>query len=173
MLRLFTALLCVLLTSVMAQAQPADKKLTQKPATTAEDSVPEAMQHMVKAPNADIEAMRDPFTSYLSRMAERSREILAARRANMASRPHEELENFDLSTLQLVAIMRMGKRRVAMVQDSTGKGYMVRVGNYMGKNNGHVKKITGDSLILVEQVVNPAGDIANHKVTLTLKEVNQ
>ena len=168
MLRLFTAVLCVLLTSMVAQAQPADKKPTQKPATTAADSVPEAMQHMVKAPNVDIEAMRDPFASYLSRMAERSKEILAAR-TNMASRPHEELENFDLSTLQLVAIMRMGKRRVA----STGKGYMVRVGNYMGKNSGRVKKITDDSLILVEQVVNPAGEIANHKVTLTLKEVNQ
>jgi type IV pilus assembly protein PilP len=171
MLRLFTAVFCVLLMATAADAQPAAKQTTQKSGTAAAENVPEAMQHMVKAPKVDIEAMRDPFASYLSRMAERSKEILAARRAT--SRPHEELENFDLSTLQLVAVMRMGKRRVAMVQDSTGKGYMVRVGSYMGKNNGRVKKITDDSLMLVEQVVNPAGDIVNHKVTLTLKEVNQ
>ena len=173
MLRLFTAVFCALFMAMAADAQPAAKQTSQEPVTAAAESMPEAMQHMVKAPDVNIAAMRDPFASYLSRMAQRSKEILAARRANMASRPHEELENFDLSTLQLVAVMRMGKRHVAMVQDSTGKGYMVQVGNYMGKNNGRVEKITDDTVILVEQVVNPAGDIANHKVTLTLKEVNQ
>jgi type IV pilus assembly protein PilP len=43
----------------------------------------------------------------------------------------------------------------------------------MGKNNGRVEKITDDSVYLVEQVVNPAGDIVDRQVTLTLKEVNE
>jgi len=134
---------------------------------------PNAMQHMVKGPTVDIEALRDPFASYLALVASRGRQALAERQARLASRKHEELENFNLATLNLVATMRMGKDLVAMVEDSTGRGYIVRRGNYMGKNNGRIKKITDSSLQLVEQIANPAGDIVDRQVTLTLKEVNQ
>jgi len=136
-------------------------------------SVPNAMHHMTKGPDVDIERLRDPFASYLGAVARRRQRALAAQRAQLARHRHEALENFDLSTLKLVAIMRMGKKRVAMVEDAAGKGYIVRQGNYMGKNNGRIKKITDDSVLMVEQVFNPAGDLVNHSVTLTLKEVNQ
>jgi len=138
-----------------------------------ENGIPDAMRHLVKGPDVDIKSLRDPFASYLALVAARSRESLARRQSRMASRKREVLEAFDLATLKLVATMRMGKDRVAMIEDGEGKGYVVRRGNYIGKNNGRIKKITDDSLYLVEQVVNPAGDIVERQVVLTLKEVNQ
>ncbi len=137
------------------------------------DVVPDAMRHIVKGPDVDIEHLRDPFASYLGAAARRGQRALAKQRAQLSRHRHEILEDFDLSTLKLVAIMRMGGKHVAMVEDAAGKGYIVRQGNYMGKNNGHIKKITDDSVLLVEQVFNPAGDLENRNVALTLKEVNQ
>ena len=141
--------------------------------TAADGQLPDAMQHMVKAPDIDFANLRDPFQSYLAMVAARGRAALLDRQHRLSNREREVLENFDLATLKLVAIFSMGEDRVAMVQDATGKGYMVRRGNYMGKNNGHVEKIDEDTLYLVEQVLNPAGDITERQVTLTLKEVNE
>jgi len=138
-----------------------------------DDRIPEAMRHMAKGPNVDIASLRDPFQSYLALVASRGRQVLAERQARLANRQREPLEDFDLTTLRLVAIMKMGQQRVAMVEDPQGKGHIVRRGNYMGKNNGRVEKITDDSVFLVEQVVNPAGDIVDRQVTLTLREVNE
>jgi type IV pilus assembly protein PilP len=59
-----------------------------------------------------------------------------------------------------------------MIQDATGKGYIVHRGNYMGQNNGRIEKISNDSLYLVEQVLNPAGEITDRQVTMTLKDIN-
>ncbi len=135
--------------------------------------IPDAMQRMQKAPDIDFENLRDPFASYLALVARRGRAILDDQRLRLANRDREILETFDLSTLKLVATYSMGKDQVAMIEDATGKGYTVRRGNYMGKNNGRIEKIDSSTLYLVEQIINPAGDIVDNQVTLTLKEVNE
>jgi len=137
------------------------------------EDLPDAMQHLVKAPDIDFEVLRDPFASYLATVALRGRLLLAEKQSKLANRTRQPLEFFDLSTLTLTGIFSMGKKRVAMVQDNQGQGYTITRGDYMGKNNGLVEKIDIDTLYLVEQVVNPAGDIIDHQVTLTLKEINK
>ncbi len=138
-----------------------------------DEAIPDAMQHLVKAPNIDFENLRDPFASYLATVALRGRLLLAEKQSKLANRARQPLEFFDLGSLTLTGIFSMGKKRVAMVQDNQGQGYTVTRGDYMGKNNGLVEKIDLDTLYLVEQVVNPAGDIIDHQVTLTLKELNE
>lgn len=130
----------------------------------------QAIQHMVKAPEIDFEHLRDPFESYLAVMRQQAQQRSQQWKSD---HPREPLEAFDLSTLKLVAIFSMGKKQVAMVEDSTGKGYVVRVGSYMGTSSGRVTKITKDSLILTEKTIAPTGEIVNREVTLTLKEVNE
>ena len=134
--------------------------------------VPDAMEHAIKAPEIDIANLRDPFSSYLALVAQRGRAILDDQRLRLENREREVLESFDLSTLKLVGVYSMGEDRVAMIEDNTGQGYTVRRGNYMGKNNGRIEKIDNDTLYLVEQAINPAGDVVDNQVTLTLKEVN-
>ncbi len=138
-----------------------------------ESAMPDAMKHMVKAPEIDFANLRDPFESYLTIVARRNKAALVTDSIRESSREPEFLEGFDLSLLKLVAIFSMGGERVAMVEDSLGKGYVVRRGSYMGKNSGRIEKLTDDTIFLVEQDINPAGDIIDKQVTLTMKEVNE
>jgi len=81
-------------------------------------------------------------------VASRGQQALAERRAHLASRKREVLEAFDLATLNLVATMRMGKDRVAMIEDGADKGYIVRRGNHMGtKTTDALKKSPMTALI--------------------------
>jgi len=135
--------------------------------------IPDAMQHMVKAPEIDFANLRDPFASYLARATPQSHTTLQASRTRLSNRNHEKLEEYDLDALKLVAIFSMGGERVAMIEDTVNKGYIVRRGNYLGKNSGKIEKIDDSTVFLVEQVINPAGDMIERQVTLTMKEVNE
>jgi type IV pilus assembly protein PilP len=148
-------------------ATPADKEATP------DEAIPDAMQQLLKAPEIDFANLRDPFASYLSLVARRGQAILDESRLRFENRERELLENFDLSALRLVGIYSMGEDQVAMVEDATGRGHTVRAGNYMGKNNGRIEKIEFDTVYLVEQIINPAGDVVDNQVTLTMKEVNR
>jgi len=173
MLRIF--LFCsLMLTGIQTVSAEAANIVPPAPAAPEDDIelVPNAMDHAVKAPEIDIANLRDPFSSYLALVAQRGRAILDDQRLRLENREREVLESFDLSTLKLVGVYSMGEDRVAMIEDNTGQGYTIRRGNYMGKNNGRVEKIDANTLYLVEQVINPAGDVVDNQVTLTLKEVN-
>lgn len=163
------ALLTILVSATAVFAAPAPAAQEQKEELEAGT----AMEHLAKAPPIDFDNLRDPFSSYLTRVAARGAALVEEQMSRHAEREPELLENFDLSTLKLVAIYSMGEDRVAMIQDATGKGYVVRRGNYMGKNSGRIEKIDLDTIHLVEQSINPAGDVVDNQVTLTLKEVNE
>ncbi len=135
--------------------------------------IPDAMQHMIKAPEIDFANLRDPFASYLARVAPQGRSTLRENRMRLSNHKREKLEDFDLDTLKLVAIFSMGGERVAMIEDSQSKGYIVRRGSYLGKHNGKIEKLDDSTVFLVEQVLNPAGDVIDRQVTLTMKEVNE
>ena len=141
--------------------------------TTDSANVPDAMQHMVRAPDINFAELRDPFASYLARVAVQGRSTLLENQRRLTNRNREKLESYDLEALKLVAIFSMGGERVAMVEDTANKGFIVRRGNYMGKHNGKIEKIDDNTVFLVEQILNPAGDIIDRQVTLTMKEVNQ
>jgi len=146
----------------------------------------DASKHLVKAPKMDPDLVRDPFISFFdtarqqkrihSLEAERMREAaLAKENPDVANyklihglRPHDPLEEFDLGTLKLVAIMEMGQERIAMIENSKKIGFMVRVGEYMGTNNGRIIHITNDSVIILEEVLSPAEELVVEEATLKL-----
>ncbi len=136
--------------------------------------LPDAMARLLKAPDIDWENIRDPFLSPF----EKSRLEEASRYKNQKhlptnTRKREVLEQFDLSTLTLVATFKKANSEwVASVQDATGKSYTIRRGNYMGKRGGRIEKIDSQTVYLVEKVINPAGEIVERQTTLTLAEVN-
>jgi type IV pilus assembly protein PilP len=139
-----------------------------------EPQIPDAMARLMKAPDIDLVNIRDPFLSVFekNRMDEAER-FKNRKRLPSNKRKREPLEMFDLSTLTLVATFKKaGDAWVASVQDSSGKSYTIRRGNYMGKRGGRIEKIDGQTVYLVEQIENPAGEIVDHQTTLTLAEVN-
>jgi len=64
--------------------------------------------------------------------------------------PLTPLQKYDLSQLKLVAIIASREGNVAMVEDSAGKGYFVKKGTEIGKNDGKVTKILKDRVIIEE-----------------------
>lgn len=62
------------------------------------------------------------------------------------------LEMVDLSQLKLVAIMRASGGNKALVEEVSGKGYIVAKGTYIGNNSGRIVKILNDRLIIEEEI---------------------
>lgn len=67
------------------------------------------------------------------------------------------LEKLDFSQISLVAIINSETDSVAMVQESSGKGYVVKIGTYMGQNGGQVDRIETDRIVIKEVVKNYKG----------------
>jgi len=68
------------------------------------------------------------------------------------------LEKMDLSQIKLVAVVIAGTRKIAMVEEATGKGYEVKIGTYMGKNEGQVVDITFESIVVKENITDFKGN---------------
>ena len=84
--------------------------------------------------------------------------------------PQTPLEKVDLGQLKLVAVMQMQSGPRALVEESSGKGYVVRKGTYMGIHSGQVVDITGDRVIVEEEVENLLGDFEIKKRELKLQK---
>lgn len=87
------------------------------------------------------------------------------------NRPREELENFPLETIKLVGMMRDKQKLVAHVLVN-GRGYEVRVGNYMGQSFGKVIKIDTtkdeEKIVLKELIQEADGGWVERESTLLL-----
>jgi len=71
------------------------------------------------------------------------------------NRVKEPLENYDIDKFKMVGTIRKGDQELeAIIDNGTGSYSFVKVGNYIGKNNGKIKKITIDSIELIEIVPN-------------------
>ena len=64
----------------------------------------------------------------------------------------------DLGQLRLVAVItESGGKRIAMVQDASGMGYLINKGVKIGYNKGSVKDILPDKVIVEEETENAWG----------------
>ena len=64
--------------------------------------------------------------------------------------PQTPLEKIDLSQLTLTAVFRKQKRTMALVEESAGKGYIVKNGTYIGLDGGRVTKLLKDRILITE-----------------------
>ncbi len=60
------------------------------------------------------------------------------------------LEQFEVSDFALIGIISGPGAKKAMVQDATGKGFLVQVGTRIGKKGGTVSRIAEKEIIIVE-----------------------
>jgi type IV pilus assembly protein PilP len=82
---------------------------------------------------------RDPFRSFIEDQKQR-----------LAKTERGPLEQFDLSQLTVVAVVWGTGRPRALVEDPSGRGYVVQVGTPIGKNDGTVTSI-GDNAVTVRE----------------------
>lgn len=82
------------------------------------------------------------------------------------------LEKLDLSQLKLTGIMHLpaANRSMAMVEETTGKGHVIKKGTYVGVNSGRVIEIKENVVTIEEEVENYMGDIVVRKRELKLQK---
>lgn len=85
-------------------------------------------------------------------------------------RPLTPLEQIDLSQLQLVAILQTQSGNRAMVEDATGKGYILVPGTFIGINSGKVTKILKDRVVVLEETKDFLGKMVTNTKELKLQK---
>ncbi len=82
--------------------------------------------------------------------------------------PKTPLEMLALSQLRLVATMESPDGRWALVEESSGKGYVVKKGTYIGLKSGVVTAIKRDRIIIEEKVEDLVGHVKTIKQVMKI-----
>lgn len=80
------------------------------------------------------------------------------------------LQRYDISQLKLVGIIWQLNTPTAMLEDSSGKGYIVTKGTQIGKNNGVVAEVAEKEVVVTEEFVNLLGETKERDVRIKLHQ---
>ena len=136
-----------------------------KPRTTESENAAavEKSPPVPPAPRVAPAGRRDPFRPFTLN----ARSSSGRRRENLSP-----LERFELGQLKLVAVISNTKEPTAMVEDSSGLGYLVKVGTPIGINDGKVTAIERGGIIIEEFFVDLYGARKKHQVNMRLSVEN-
>ncbi|HEY7166764.1 MAG TPA: pilus assembly protein PilP [Candidatus Binatia bacterium] len=135
-----------------------DESIDKSPSSTPESVPGDKKVPPVTAPPLLSFPKRDPFRPYTvtSRASARRRENLSP------------LEKYELGQLKLVAVIWNTKEPTAMVEDAAGLGYLVKVGTPIGPNDGKVKTIKRDGIVIEESTTDLYGVTKKQESTMRL-----
>ena len=84
-------------------------------------------------------------------------ELIDAKADVREKRTKTPLEKIELSQLELKAIIMAPSGNKALVEETNGKGYIIRKGTYIGRNDGRVLRILKDKIVVEELTENQEG----------------
>jgi type IV pilus assembly protein PilP len=148
----------------------AQKDEITKPDST-ESAVPPEEKVKTERPSAQSKKYNtkgkiDPFETLFQ-----EKPSVALKKAKRKRRtPRTPLEKLDLSQLKLVAIMRSPDGHKALLEDASGKGYVISKGSYIGTNAGKVVEIEKDRVIVAEEVEDAVGNVTTQRKVLKLNK---
>ena len=114
-----------------------------------------------------LENRADPFVPFLSEKAATSKVDMNEILDNNG--PLTGMQLFEPGQLTLVALLKKNLGNVAMVEDFTGKGYIILEGTKIGRR-GVVKQIAPNTVIIEETAVTRAGKEIITEIVMTLKK---
>jgi Tfp pilus assembly protein PilP len=103
---------------------------------------------------------RDPFVS-LAQISKEKPKRVAGRRPT---------ENFDVDDIKLIAILWDTKQYYALITLPDNKSYTIRKGMTLGLYGGKVEDITGDKVLIREQVKDYRGQLKTKDTILKLRK---
>lgn len=151
---------------------PAVEKKKEGAAQVAEKKEPEKKEPEKKEPEKKEGAeysynpagKPDPFRPFI--------QLTPAKRVS-GHLPLTPLQKFEVSQLKLVAIISTPEGNIALVEDATGKGYFLKKGTLVGKNDGKVTKIFRDKVIIEEVYQDVLGQTKTNEISLSLQKVEE
>ena len=144
-----------------APIQPAiaDKKIAAGSNDQKIASAPVTIRDLTAIPDEyDPTGKVDPFKPLFQEKPK-----LAKKSKRKKRLPQTPLERIDISQLKLVGIILASSGNRALVEESTGKGYVIKKGTYIGTNSGRVIKINKETVIVEEEIEDVSGKIAIRK----------
>ncbi|MEE4164918.1 MAG: pilus assembly protein PilP [Desulfocapsaceae bacterium] len=150
--------LCGALSAAVAQQTPQQDQVV--------NPVPIEIKKSADTFEYQIEGRPDPFLPFITE------------RASSNENPDEIVDRdqvltgmqlFEPGQLTLVALMVAGSNKYAMVQDFTGKGYVIEEGTKIGRR-GVVADIVENRIIIEEQALTRGGKTLINKIAMVLKK---
>lgn len=111
---------------------------------------------------------RDPFTP--PKRTERPRQQTGSGPQPDLNRAPEPLEEFPIDGLRMVGTIGFGGDLKALIKASDGAIYTVRPGNYVGRNDGKILKITSSEIEIRELIPDGFGAYQERIITLSVSE---
>jgi type IV pilus assembly protein PilP len=112
---------------------------------------------------------RDPFA-----MDDRTAQAAMPRQSDGIApdplRRKEELEQFSLDSLRMVGTLEQNETRWGLVVTPDGILHRVRVGNYLGQQNGQITRISPEGIQLTEIVTDGPGVWRERESSIALKQ---
>ena len=113
----------------------------------------------------DFSGKKDPFKPDITVKAAPASTPNDLKKALQAGLP---IHSFDVSQFRLIGIVTGAKENQAMVVDPNGKGYVLKTGMTIGKNEGRVTAITTNGVDVVEQFKDDSGRVRKENIKITL-----
>jgi len=102
----------------------------------------------VTANQLDFGTKKDPFKPYISVKTLSPAELAKQKKDAKVLLP---IHSFDVSQFKLIGVVADSKGNKAMVVDPAGKGYVLKSGMTIGKNEGKITRIETSGVDVVEQ----------------------
>lgn len=151
---------------------PAETQEVEKAPVKASQEKPVLLSAQVEEPSPaeekyDPAGRTDPFIALIS---DKPVYTPVQKDKQIRRKPTTPLEKIDLSQLRLVGVIRAPSGNKAIVQEATGKGYIIQKGTYIGTHSGSVVKILKDRVIVEEQVEDLLGKLTIQEKELKLQK---
>ena len=106
---------------------------------------------------------RDPFRSFLA---------FASDNSIIDNIPRTPLQRYDIEQYTLTGIISGIDRPRALVEDPTGIGHVMELGDYIGTNWGKVTSIEDDIVVITEEYKTIEDELVTRPIKLTLRTSN-
>ena len=140
-----------------------------KQAGQPEGAPPQAVRPQAKAPGEEPAAAGELYSYSAADKIDPFRPFGVGRIEKKGKTPETSpLRQMDVGQFKLVGIADSPAGRLALVQDSTGRGYVLAPGTVIGASGGVVKEIAADGMSVEQQVRDYAGRLKTKTVVLRL-----
>jgi type IV pilus assembly protein PilP len=148
-----------------APAQPANAAKPQQPVTAQKQAAPALALPPAPVNQFDFSNKKDPFKPFVVYKASLEPSVDNRHKKDLNALP---IHSFDVVQFKLIGLVTGGRQNEAMVVDPNGKGYVVKVGMTIGKNEGLITSITNNGVDVVEQFKDDSGRVHKESFKITL-----
>lgn len=109
--------------------------------------------------------LRDPFEAAIDIEEEADKDDLLS---PDKTRPRQPLEAFSLDSLRMVGVLEQGDNLWGLIEDPKQVVHRVKVGNYLGQNEGAITGINEGEIFLVEIIPDGVGGYIERDASIAI-----